>query len=118
MDWVPPIYGSGPVIAAIWAEDFYGFFRFPTREVARAWLRGYSFGGGRYGAGNCFGVLIPDEMGELEEEQKAEVRQHVLALKDVLKEARPALCTCSYDDSEEMTRHAPLCEFTKAGFNW
>jgi len=27
-------------------------------------------------------------------------------------------CTCSYDESEEMTRHAPLCSITKAGINW
>ena len=27
-------------------------------------------------------------------------------------------CTCSYDESEEMTRHAPLCDVTKAGKNW
>lgn len=25
----------------------------------------------------------------------------------------PPQCTCSYNDSEEMTSHAPLCEITK-----
>ena len=31
---------------------------------------------------------------------------------------RDCRCTCSYHESEEMTRHAPLCAITKAGGNW
>jgi hypothetical protein len=28
------------------------------------------------------------------------------------------MCTCSYEESEEMTRHAPLCAIVKAGLGW
>jgi hypothetical protein len=27
-------------------------------------------------------------------------------------------CNCSYEESEEMIRHAPLCDVTKGGLNW
>lgn len=38
----------------------------------------------------------------------------------VIEPVRPApdagpVCTCSYDESEEMTRHAPLCQVCQAG---
>lgn len=40
--------------------------------------------------------------------------ERTLRILRAMQEPPPTRCTCSYDESEEMTRHAPLCALHEA----